>query len=67
MAKPYEDYLEDFLESDDAFPVSKKFVLEEICPRVSKALSDFGDGWMEEIHSREIAALLCFVEGRCKP
>jgi hypothetical protein len=61
----------DFLDGDDVFPVSRKFVEEEVVPRVTKVLEDFGDGWLDtdlspEIHTREIAALLAYIEGRCK-
>ena len=63
------DYLKK-LESEDFFEtLNADFVVEEIAPRVGKALVDFGDGWYDdgEIHSREIDAMLAYIEGRIKP
>lgn len=59
-----------FLESDDTFPVTEKFVKASVIPKIINEVRNFGDGWIEDglfqIHTREIQALLDLIEGRCE-
>lgn len=66
---PVSDYAFDFLCGDDVFPVSRSFVEDRIIPRMEKIIGDYGDGWVSSdvrIHTREIAALICVIKGKCK-
>ena len=51
------------------WPPSADFVRTEVIPRVMDRISEFGDGRMVGVwamHSREVEALVCLAEGKCK-
>ena len=63
MSQHYQDFLKAVFPQD--WPPTKEFVEEYVIPHLTKQVQEACGGWCDEVHSREIQALLDYAAGRC--